>query len=166
MHGGADGTVAIVYPQENALAVYMTQSRDHLRNYFETLLQVTPPFDQFRKWNYNNEFLDRWKTILNDGPHTLSREETNSFSGTFICETNRDFDAEIFTRENQLILKTLKSGREIPLLYDGNGKFICWYVPPHYGFVSEITFQSDGSFILEWINTTKFEFSKTVSENP
>lgn len=166
-HGGSDGTVAMVYPEENTLALYFNQSRNHRRNIFENLMTITQPFDAYRKWNYNNEFLDQWKEILLRNETTgsdFSIGQIDSYAGTYKCQTNNDFDSEIIVRNNQLILKNLKSGYECRLLYNQNNQFLCWFKPPPYGFLSKAVFKKSEeniqSFSLEWLNKTTFEFEK------
>ena len=166
MHGGSDGTVAMVYPNENTLALYFNQSRNHIRNIFENLMAISEPYDRYRKWNYNNDFLEQWKEILlSDRKDVLPPEKVfEPYLGKYKCLTNNSLDSELILIKDKLILKNLNSGFECELLYLQNSEFLCWFRPPTYGFLSKITFldnQAEGhDFILEWVNKRKFEFEK------
>ncbi len=167
MHGGSDGTMAFAYPNENTIAVYFNQSRNHSRFIFENLLTITVPYDNYRKSNYNNEFLDQWKEILvrnKEAGNSVPIAQFESYVGTYKCKTNSAFDSEIIFKEGQLIMKNLKSGYECELLYYQDYEFICRFRPPPDGFISKIEFnrinEDIQSFSLEWINKTTFEFEK------
>lgn len=167
MHGGSDGTMAFAYPKENTIALYFTQSRNHPRFVFENLMAITEPYSSYRKWNYNNLFLDQWKEVLNrednDGYEAVF-ENVESYIGKYNCITNSGFDSEIILKNGQLIIKNLNSGYETKLHYYQGNEFICRFRPPPDGFISKIKFKSVeneiNSFSLEWLNKTKFEFEK------
>lgn len=162
-HGGSDGTLAYAYPKENTIALYFNQSRNHPRFIFGDLLSITPPYDAYRKWNYNNEYLDQWKEILMGDTNIVS-ENAEEFIGKYICTSNSEFNSEIILKNGQLIIKNLNSGYETTLLYNQGNEFICRFRPPPYGFISKLKFKKVengiSSFSLEWINRTKFEFEK------
>ena len=167
MHGGSDGTMAFAYPNENTIALYFTQSRNHPRFIFENLMAITEPYSSYRKWNYNNLFLDQWKeVILRDKKegNGLTFENTESYIGKYNCITNSGFDSEIILKDGQLILKNMNSGYEAMLHFYQKDEFICRFRPPPDGFVSKLKFKStvndNDSFSLEWLNSTKFEFEK------
>lgn len=162
MHGGSDGTVAIAYPEEKTIALYFTQSRNHLRNVFENLMAITEPYDNYRKWNYNNIFLDQWKSVMQNG--ALVQNMPNNYTGQFNCLAHPGFNSDVISRNGRLYLKNKLSGFETELHYLGKNEFLCWFKPPPYGFLSKLTFpDSDGekqSFKLEWINKTSFNFER------
>jgi len=166
-HGGSDGTLAYAYPKENTIALYFNQSRNHPRFIFEDLLSITPPYDVYRKWNYNNEYLDQWKEVLmrkTDEVSESASENVEEFIGKYICTTNSEFDSEIILKNGQLVLKNLNSGYETKLHYYQGYEFICRFRPPPDGFISKLKFkkvENDiNSFSLEWLNKTKFDFEK------
>ena len=162
-HGGSDGTLAYAYPKENTIALYFNQSRNHPRFIFGDLLSITPPYDVYRKWNYNNEYLDQWKEISMRDTNIVS-ENADEFIGKYICTSNSEFDSEIILKNGQLIIKNLNSGSETKLHYYQGKEFICRFRPPPDGFLSKLLFkkvENDiNSFSLEWLNRTKFEFEK------
>jgi len=162
-HGGSDGTLAYAYPKENTIALYFNQSRNHPRFIFGDLLSITPPYDVYRKWNYNNEYLDQWKEILMRDTIIVS-ENAEEFIGKYVCTSNSEFDSEIILKNGQLIIKNLNSGYETTLHYYQGNEFICRFRPPPYGFISKLKFKKGendiNSFSLEWINRTNFEFEK------
>ena len=166
-HGGSDGTLAYAYPKENTIAIYFNQSRNHPRFIFEDLLSITPPYDVYRKWNYNNEYLDQWKEVLNRKANDASKpaiENAEVLIGKYTCTTNSEFDSEIILKNGQLVIKNLNSGYETILHYYQENEFICRFRPPPDGFISKVTFKSVeneiNSFSLEWLNRTKFQFEK------
>lgn len=166
-HGGSDGTLAYAYPNENTIALYFNQSRNHPRFIFEDLLSITPSYDVYRKWNYNNEYLDQWKEVLMreiDKASKTASENAKVFLGKYNCTTNSEFDSEIILKNGQLVLKNLKSGYEAKLNYYEGNEFICRFRPPPDGFISKLKFKSVendiNSFSLEWLNKTKFQFEK------
>jgi CubicO group peptidase (beta-lactamase class C family) len=167
MHGGSDGTKAFAYPKKNTIALYLTQSRNHPRFIFENLMAITEPYSNYRKWNYNNIYLDEWKEVLVRYKNTdtvISIENAESFIGKYKCTTNKGFDSEIVLKNGQLVIRNTNSGYETNLYkYKGN-EFICRFRPPPDGFISKIRFsevENDfDSFSLEWLNKTKFEFEK------
>jgi CubicO group peptidase (beta-lactamase class C family) len=167
MHGGSDGTMAFAYPNENTIALYFTQSRNHPRFIFENLMAITEPYSSYRKWNYNNTFLDQWKEVLirdKDKANQVNVLNAESYLGKYNCITNSGFDSEIILKKGQLILKNVNSGYEIKLYYYQENEFICRFRPPLDGFISKIIFRGAendfDSFSLEWLNKTKFEFEK------
>ncbi|MFH4966559.1 serine hydrolase domain-containing protein [Gaetbulibacter sp. M240] len=165
MHGGSDGTVGMVYPNEHTIALYFNQSRNHIRNIFENLMAITDPYIKYRKWNYNNQFLDQWKEILDSEIHELpSINQIDSLLGKYECISNNRFNSKLLKINNNLILKNINTGFESKLLHLKESEFICWFRPPEYGFLSKITFLNDDeqnrSFTLEWINKKKFKFNK------
>lgn len=167
MHGGSDGTMAFAYPKEKTIALYFTQSRNHPRNIFENLMAITEPYSSYRKWNYNNIYLDEWKEVIVRYKNTdtvISIENAESYIGKYKCTTNKGFDSEIVLKNGQLVIRNTNSGYETNLYkYKGN-EFICRFRPPPDGFISKIIFsevENDfDSFSLEWLNKTKFEFEK------
>lgn len=168
MHGGSDGTMAFAYPKENTIALYFTQSRNHPRFIFENLMAITEPYSSYRKWNYNNEYLDQWREILLRKKEVQSKtldKQFKAYLGTYKCINNDSFDSEIISENGELIIKNLQSGNELKLLHYLENEFICRFRPPPDGFISKITFNQNDenvqSFTLEWMNTTKFEFVKT-----
>ena len=79
----------------------------------QMLICIKETFTTVIKWNYNNEFLDRWKEILLRNQTAVSDfpiEEIDSYAGTYKCNIYNDFDSEIIIKNNQLILKNLNSG--------------------------------------------------------
>lgn len=167
MHGGSDGTMVFTYPKENTLALYFNQSRNHPRFIFENLMAITRPYDSYRKWNYNNSYLDEWKEILlrkeGDG-NKVTIEPYEQYVGTYKCKTNDSFDSELILKDGDLIMKNLKSGYECTLRYYKENEFICRFRPPSDGFISKVKFKNTEndikSFSLEWLNKKKFEFEK------
>jgi CubicO group peptidase (beta-lactamase class C family) len=167
MHGGADGTQAFVYPQEQTIALYFTQSRDHERFIFANLMAITEPYNVYRKWTYNNEYLDQWKEILLQDKEARIIEpidQYESFLGKYKCITNGAFDSEIIRKNGQLIIKNLQSKNECKLNQYRDNEFICRFRPPPDGFISKVLFKVNDdnkhSFSLEWLNKRKFEFEK------
>jgi CubicO group peptidase (beta-lactamase class C family) len=166
-HGGSDGTLAYAYPKENTIALYFNQSRNHPRFIFEDLLSITPPYDAYRKWNYNNEYLDQWKEILHREEKVQSKaldKQFETYLGTYKCINNDGFNSEILKKNDQIIIKNLRSGNEITLNHYQKNEFICRFRPPPDGFISKVIFsknhENSQSFTLEWLNKTKFEFEK------
>ncbi|NND79566.1 MAG: serine hydrolase, partial [Maribacter sp.] len=167
MHGGSDGTMSFAYPREKTIALYFTQSRNHPRFIFENLMAITEPYSSYRKWNYNNAFLDQWKEVLNrdkNEKNQVNPINAESYLGKYNCITNSGFDSEIILKNGQLVLKNLNSGYETNLNRYQNNEFISRFRPPPDGFISKITFKGAendiNSFSLEWLNKTKFEFKK------
>jgi len=168
MHGGSDGTMVFTYPNEKTIALYFTQSRNHPRFIFENLMATIAPYSSYRKWNYNNEFLDQWKEVqvrYKNEESEVAIENAEAYIGKYNCTTNRRFDSEIILKNGQLVLKNINSGHETKLYYYKGNEFICRYRPPSDGFISNIKFKNNEnliqSFTLEWLNKTKFEFIKT-----
>ena len=165
IHGGSDGTMVFTYPNEKTIALYFTQSRNHPRFIFENLMAITKPYSSYRKWNYNNTFLDHWKEILirdKDKDNQFNLLNAESYLGKYNCITNSGFDSEIIFKNGQLILKNLNSGYEAKLYNYQENEFICRFRPPLDGFISKLIFSGDNfdSFSLEWLNKTNFEFEK------
>ena len=130
-------------------------------------MAITEPYDAYRKWNHNNEFLDQWKEILvrdKDKDNLVNQLNAESYLGKYNCITNSGFDSEIIFKNGQLILKNLNSGYEAKLHIYQENEFICRFRPPLDGFISKIIFRGDendfDSFSLEWLNKTNFEFEK------
>lgn len=167
MHGGSDGTQAFAFPNENTIALYLNQSRNHPRFVFRNLLAITKPYDAYRKPNLNTEYLDQWKEIILLGKQTqgqILETQFETYLGTYKCINNSEFDSEIISKNGQLIIKNLKSGAECKLYHDKENEFIGRFRPPPDGFLSKVKFEQNEeglySFSLEWFNTTKFEFKK------
>ena len=128
-------------------------------------MAITDPYEKYRKWNYNNQFLDQWKEILDSEIHEFPRDsQIDSLLGKYECLSNKRFNSKLLIINNNLILKNINTGFECKLLHLRENEFLCWFRPPDYGFLSKITFLNDDEenlgLTLEWLNKKKFEFEK------